>query len=108
MKKAQTIYTLIKFTTASGGPLNITNGTVTLMIKESENDIDADAIISKTGTILDAVNGLAKVELTPTEANGIPSTPLVAEGMVVFADGNLHRTKTLKTFFEPNVIKAIA
>jgi len=53
--------------TEDGSPLNITNYTITFAAKHNINSSTTD--ISVTATIIDAVNGIARVSLTTTDTD---------------------------------------
>jgi hypothetical protein len=60
---------------STGLAYNLTNCTITMLIKKDINDADADAIITKSttdsdeGVILDAINGVVEFYLIPDDTD---------------------------------------
>lgn len=110
LKKAAHLTASIQFLDYLEAPLNITGATVLkFMLKRSDGDLDANALITKTlsagVTITGASTGEAEAALTAADLETIPSA-VYAEAMVIVG-GVVVRTATYYVTFVTNVIKAI-
>src|SRR3972149_9419961 len=48
---------------------NLVLCTVTMIVKKNIDDLDAEAVITKTGSIIEAVNGIVEFYLAPADTN---------------------------------------
>ena len=55
----------------TGLAYNLLGCIVTMYVKKNINDIDTDAVISKTGTLVDASNGIVDFYLVPNDTNDV-------------------------------------
>lgn len=54
---------------SDGTAFNLASCTITMLVKKDINDLDAEAVITKTGTITQAANGLVEFYLVPSDTN---------------------------------------
>ncbi len=60
----------LTFTDDNGNAIDLTGGTVFFTVKKQKNDLDADAIITKTVTShTNAAGGLSQIDLTNSDTN---------------------------------------
>lgn len=54
---------------SDGTAFNLSLCTITMLVKKDVADLDAEAVITKTGTITGAANGLVEFYLNPNDTN---------------------------------------
>lgn len=86
---------------SDGDAFNLTNCTINMYIKEEIDDLNAEAIISKTGTITDAAGGIVEFYLVPSDTNNATTlkddVPYPCDFEVTASDGKLYTV--LRTSF---------
>lgn len=73
---------------------NLTGCTITMYVKKKVTDLDSEAIITKSGTLTDASNGIAEFYLVPADTNDATelkdNTPYLCDFEVTTAGGLLY------------------
>lgn len=54
---------------ADGTAFNLAGCTVTMLVKKDIDDLDAEAVITKTGNIVEAANGIVEFYIEPDDTN---------------------------------------
>jgi len=57
----------------SGSAYNLTGCTVTMLVKKDIKDLDAEAVITKTGILTQAINGIVEFYLVPSDTENLDS-----------------------------------
>jgi hypothetical protein len=80
---------------------DLTGCTIKMYVKKKPTDLDAEAIITKTGTLTDAANGVAEFYLVPADTNDATelkdNTPYPVDFEVTTAAGKAYTV--LRTSF---------
>lgn len=85
---------------------NCAGAAVSCMLKNRPDDADGDAVLSLTGSVVDAVNGRVKVPVTAAQTNDKSQAKLYGEILVKLA-GTVYRRAKFELNMEGNVIKVL-
>lgn len=107
VKLTSTVYSYWSGNSATSILANLTGGTVKLYVKKRDGDSDADAILTKTGTITDAVNGVVDTLIAASDTNTLSFQNMVCEIVAKDNLGSYIRSGVLPFTLLPNVGKTL-
>lgn len=88
-------------------PQDITGATITCMVKNNSTDLDAVAILTKTGSAVLAASGTYKVSFTAADTNTLQPQSYFIEVVVKLSGGQYIRNGENYLVLTQNVIKTL-
>lgn len=86
-KLTHTFYSYWSGQESSSIRANLAGATITTYFKARSSDPDTAILLTKSGTVTDAVNGLAETALAASDTNALSYTKMVRETIAKLADG---------------------
>lgn len=86
---------------------NLTGATINMYVKKRDGDSDANALLTKSGNVTDAVNGVCEVVVAAGDTNNLSYMNLVYEIVVKLSDGTYVRSGVNLFTLLPNVGKTL-
>lgn len=88
----------LNFTDSNGNVVDITGGTVTFTLKNSKDDLDADAVIQKSVTShSNPTGGISKIDILASETQGL-SPNVYRYDIQILLPGGLKKTVAFGDF----------
>ena len=88
-------------------PGQMTAATINLYVKQRETDSDANAVFTKSGTVLDINAATVQASVLASDTNILSYQNLVFELVVKLSDGTYHRSGVQPLNLKPNVGKTL-
>lgn len=102
-----TVYSVWTGDLSTSTVTNLTAATIKCYVKKRDGDPDSAAILTINGALVDAINGLAKINFTAADTNSLSYANLVMEVVTKLADGTFIRTGVEPFDIKPNVGKTL-
>ena len=87
--------------------VQMTGATVNLYVKQRETDSDANAILTKSGSVLDLNAATVQASVLASDTNILSYQNMVCELVVKLSDGTYHRSGVVPFVLKPNVGKTL-
>lgn len=107
VKFSAVFYSIWTGDTATSTLANLTGGSGKLYVKNRDGDSDANAILTKVGTITDAVNGAMDFLIAASDTNILSYQILVCEFVAKDTNGSYIRSGVLPLTLVANVGKTL-
>jgi leucyl aminopeptidase (aminopeptidase T) len=107
VKVVGTVYSDWTGTVATSTVADLTGGTIKMFVKLRATDLDADALLTISGTVTNGPLGLCEVVVPASSTNTITYNDLFYEVVAKLAIGTYYRTGVLYFNLKPNVAKVL-
>lgn len=102
-----TIYSYWSGQESSSIKANLAGATINVYFKQRLTDADAAAVLTKTGTVVDAVNGGADTALAASDTNAMSYSKLFMETVAKLSDGTTYIRQVEEVTLNPNLRKTL-